>query len=167
MIEQTLVLIKPDGLVRSLTGNILTRLSETKLDIVGAKVSQVSQELAEAHYQHLKGKPFYAELIQYLRGELHARPKVMALVYWGEEAINKVRELAGETNPEQASPTSIRGSFGRIRSTGLFENVIHASSDAREAEREIKLWFKPDDIILELYPTKVVKEKETSVRRWA
>ena len=167
MIEQTLVLIKPDGLVRSLTGNILTRLSETKLEIVGAKVSKVPQELAEAHYQHLKGKPFYAELIQYLRGELHARPKVMALVYWGEGAISKVRELAGATNPEQASPTSIRGSFGRIRSTGLFENVIHASSDAKEAEREIKLWFEPDEIILDLYPTQIVKGKESNHRRWA
>lgn len=167
MIEQTLVLIKPDGLVRSLTGNILTRLSETKLDIVGAKVTKVSQELAEAHYQHLKGQPFYPELIRYLRGELHARPKVMALVYWGEGAIGKVRELAGATNPEQASPTSIRGSFGRIRSTGLYENVIHASSDAQEAEREIKLWFRPDDMILELYPTRVTKEKELNVRRWA
>ncbi|MBI3322188.1 MAG: nucleoside-diphosphate kinase [Candidatus Omnitrophica bacterium] len=165
--EQTLVLIKPDGLVRSLTGNILTRLSETKLDIVGAKVCKVSKELAEAHYYQLKGKPFYDELIRYLRGELHARPKVMALVYWGEDAIAKVRELAGATNPEQASPTSIRGSFGRIRSTGLFENVIHASSETSEAEREIKLWFQPDDILLELYPTKVLKEKETSVRRWA
>ncbi len=167
MIQQTLVLIKPDGLVRSLTGNILTRLSETKLEIVAAKVTQVSQELAEAHYQHLKGKPFYPELIRYLQGELHDRRKAMALVYWGEEAIRKVREMAGETNPEKALPTSIRGSFGRIRSSGLFENVIHASSDEEEAAREIKLWFKPDEIILDIYPTKTVTLKSLDAREWA
>ena len=165
MIQQTLVMIKPDGLIRSLTGNILTRLSETKLEIVAGKVCRASRELAEEHYQHLKGKPFYEELIQYLQGELHERRKVMALVYWGEDAIAKVRDLAGETNPEKASPTSIRGSFGRIRTTGLFENVIHASSDPAEAEREIKLWFQPDEIIIDLYPTKKVK-KETVVQEW-
>ena len=167
MIQQTLVLIKPDGLVRSLTGNILTRLSETKLEIVAAKVTRVSKELAQAHYQHLKEKKFYPELIRYLQGELHDRRKVMALVYWGDQAIAKVRELAGETNPEEASPTSIRGSFGRIRSSGLYENVIHASSDAEEAEREIKLWFQPEEIILDIYPTKKVNVKEAAVRQWA
>ncbi len=166
MIQQTLVLIKPDGLIRSLTGNILTRLSETKLEIVGAKICRVSRELAQAHYQHLKDKPFYEELIRYMQGDLHDRRKVMALVYWGENAIEKVRELAGETNPEKASPTSIRGSFGRIRSSGLFENVIHASSDESEAEREIKLWFKPEELLLDLYPTKQAK-KEISVKEWA
>lgn len=166
MIQQTLVLIKPDGLIRSLTGNILTRLSETKLEIVAAKMCRVSRDLAEAHYQHLKGKPFYEELIRYMQGELHDRRKIMALVYWGENAIEKVRELAGETNPEKASPTSIRGSFGRIRSSGLFENVIHASSDESEAEREIKLWFRPEDFLLDLYPTQQVK-KEIIVKEWA
>ncbi len=167
MIQQTLVLIKPDGLVRSLTGNILTRLSETKLEIVAAKVTRVSKELAQAHYQHLKEKRFYPELLRYLQGELHDRRKVMALVYWGDQAIAKVRELAGETNPEEASPTSIRGSFGRIRSSGLYENVIHASSDEKEAEREIKLWFQPGEIILEIYPTKKGAVKDASVRQWA
>lgn len=167
MIQQTLVLIKPDGLVRSLTGNILTRLSETKLEIMGAKVCKATREVAEAHYKHLEGKPFYDELIQYLRGELHARAKVMALVYWGEDAISKVRELTGETNPEKASPTSIRGSYGRIRTSGLFENVVHASSDEPEAEREIKLWFKPDEIMLDIYPTKTVKIKDATLRVWA
>ena len=166
MMQQTLVLIKPDGLVRSLTGNILTRLSETQLEIVAAKMSLVSREIAEAHYRHLKGQPFYAELIQYLQGELHDRRKAMALVYWGENAIAKVRKLAGETNPEKASPTSIRGSFGRIRTSGLFENVIHASSDEPEAEREIKLWFQPNEIVRDLYPVRRTK-KETVVTEWA
>ena len=166
MVQQTLVLIKPDGLIRSLTGNILTRLSETKLEIVAGKVCRATKEIAEAHYSHLKGQPFFNELIQYLQGEMHDRRKVMALIYWGENAIQKVRELAGETNPEKASPTSIRGSFGRIRTTGLFENVIHASSEPAEAEREIKLWFQPDEVIIDLYPTKKIK-KDITVREWA
>ena len=167
MIQQTLVLIKPDGLIRSLTGNILTRLSETKLEIVAAKMKRVSRELAEAHYIQLKDKPFYPELIQYLQGDLHDRHKAMALVYWGDDAIAKVRDLAGATNPEEATPTSIRGSFGRIRSSGLYENVIHASSSQEEGAREIKLWFEPDEFIVDLYPTKKVVVKSVEVRQWA
>ena len=167
MNEQTLVLIKPDGLVRSLTGNIVARLSETKLEIVASKIVCVSEELAQAHYQEHKGKPFYAELIRYLQGELHNRRKVMALVYWGKEAIAKVRELAGSTNPEEASPTSIRGSYGRIRTSGLYENVIHASASPEEAEREIKLWFKPDEIIVDLYPARLTTLEKIKVRQWA
>jgi len=165
--QATLILIKPDGLKKSLTGNILTRLSETKLEIVAAKMVRVSKELAEEHYRHLKDQPFFPELIKYLQGELHARRKVMALIYWGEEAIQKCRHLAGATNPEEAEPTSIRGSYGRITTKGLYENVVHVSSNAAEAEREIKLWFKPEEIIVELYPTKkvIIQEKEELV--WA
>ena len=165
--QATLILIKPDGLKKSLTGNILTRLSETKLEIVAAKIARVSKELAEEHYRHLKDKPFFADLIKYLRGELHNRRKVMALVYWGEEAITKCRQLAGSTNPEEAESTSIRGSYGRITTSGVYENVIHVSSDDKEAEREIKLWFQPDEIIVNLYPTKDVIEKEKKAKAWA
>ena len=165
--QQTLVLIKPDGLVRSLTGNILTRLSETKLEIVAAKLTRVSKEVAEAQYCHLRDKPFYTELIQYLQGELHDRRKVLALIYWGPHAILKLRSLAGATNPEEADPVSIRGSYGRIRTSGLFENVIHASSSETEAEREIKLWFQPDEIIIDLYPTQEVALKEVKIKQWA
>ena len=91
MNQAVLILIKPDGLKKSLTGNILTRLSETKLEIIAAKMVRVSQELACEHYKHLKGKPFFNDLIKYLQGELHDRKKVMALVYWGPEAIKKCR----------------------------------------------------------------------------
>lgn len=165
MNQATLVLIKPDGLKRSLTGNILTRLSETKLEIVGAKVVRVSKELAEEHYKHLRDKPFYEELIKYIRGELHGWRKVLALVYWGEGAIKKVRELVGATNPEEAESTTIRAQYGRIRTSGLYENVVHASTDEKEAEREIKLWFSPEEIIVDLYPTKEVTEKKVR-REW-
>ena len=167
MNQATLILIKPDGLKKSLTGNILTRLSETKLEIVAAKMSRVCRELAEAHYQHLKDKPFFPELIKYLQGELHNRRKVMALIYWGEDAIAKCRSLAGATNPEEADSTSIRGSYGRITTKGLYENVVHVSSNVSEAEREIKLWFSPDEVIVDLYPSKEVEEKNIKVKVWA
>jgi len=165
--QATLILIKPDGLKKSLTGNILTRLSETKLEIVAAKIVRVSQELAEEHYQHLKDKPFFEDLIKYIRGELHNRRKVMVLVYWGEDAITKCRQLAGSTNPEEAESTSIRGSYGRITTSGVYENVIHVSSEEKEAEREIRLWFQPDEIIVNLYPSKEVLEKEKKRKTWA
>lgn len=164
-IQQTLVLIKPDGLNKSLTGNVLTRLSETKLEIVGTKIVKVSRELAEAHYALLKDKPFFGELIKYIMGEYHKK-KVMALVYSGEDAISKVRKICGATNPEEADPVSIRGSYGRITTKGVYENVIHASTNMEEAEREIKLWFQPDDIIVDIYPSKMVKEK-IERRVWA
>ncbi|MEI8175452.1 MAG: nucleoside-diphosphate kinase [Candidatus Omnitrophota bacterium] len=166
MVQKTLVLIKPDGLTKSLTGNILTRLSETKLEIIAAKMVKVSKELAEAHYGQLKDKPFFGELIKYLTGEMHNRKKVMAMVYWGEDAIKKVRDIAGATNPEEANPVTIRGQYGRITTKGLYENVIHASSSEGDAENEIKLWFDPDEIIEELYPTKVVEIKSVTKRVW-
>lgn len=166
-VQQTLVLIKPDGLKKSLTGNVLTRLSETKLEIVAAKITRVSRQLAEEHYKHMKDKPFFEELIKYIQGELHERKKVMAMVYWGEGAINKVRELAGATNPEEADPTTIRGAYGRITTKGVYENVIHTSKDEAEAEREIKLWFEPDEIIVDLYPTESVILKDITKKVWA
>jgi len=167
MNQAVLILIKPDGLKKSLTGNILTRLSETKLEIVAAKMVRVPRSLAEEHYKHLKDKPFFAEIIKYLQGELHDRKKVMALIYWGEDAIKKCRELAGATNPEEAESTSIRGSYGRITTSGVYENVIHVSSNESEAQREIKLWFDPKDIIVDLYPTKETVEKEIKRKVWS
>lgn len=157
-ITQTLVVIKPDGLKKSLTGNILTKLSEAKLIIVAAKVVRVNNELAELHYAHLKKQPFFNELRKYIKGELHGKNyrRVLALVYCGKNAIKKVRNLAGATNPEEAQPTTIRGAYGRITTAGVYENVIHASSNSLEAEREIKLWFRPDEIVDNAYPVKKV-----------
>lgn len=160
--EQVLVLIKPDGLKKSLTGNIISKLSEAKLVIVATKMVQVSKELAEEHYKQLKDKPFFGELIRYIRGELHGKPynRVLALVYQGENAIELLRKIAGATNPEEADPISIRGAYGRITTKGIYENVIHCSSDPTEAEREIKLWFEPHELVEAAYPAKkVVLEK--------
>ena len=167
MTEQVLILIKPDGLSKSLTGNILTRLSETKLEIVAARMIRVTRKLAEVHYQHLKDKPFFEEVIKYILGEYHDRKKVMAMVYWGEDAIQKCRALAGATNPEEAGSTTIRGSFGRITTRGVYENVIHVSSNKEDAEREIKLWFQPEEIIVDLYPTKEITLSSVKKKVWA
>jgi nucleoside-diphosphate kinase len=164
--EYTLIIIKPDGLEKSLTGSILTKLSEADFEIVASKIVRVSRELAEKHYQHLQGKPFFEDVIRYIQGEYHHRKKVMALVYMGENAIASLREIVGATNPEEARPTSIRGKFGRITSKGVYENVIHASSSIVDAEREIKLWFAPDEIIFDIYPAQQVTIKECQQRIW-
>lgn len=166
-IEQTLVLIKPDGLKKSLTGNILTRLSETRLEIAGARIVRVTRELAEEHYTLLKDQPFFEELIQYIMGQFHERRKVMALVYHGEDAIQKVRAICGATNPEEAEPASIRGAYGRITTSGIYENAIHASANPEEAEREIKLWFSPKELVYHIYAVKEVELKSVKEPSWA
>jgi len=147
--QKTLVIIKPDGLMKSLTGNIISKLSETKLKIVGAKVLKVPRELAEKHYAHLKeSRPkVYEETINYIMGKYHT-DRVFVLVYKGKNAIEKVRQIAGVTNPEDAQPITIRGKYGRINSrTGVFENVIHASDSPESAEKEIFLWFSEEEIV--------------------
>lgn len=167
MEEPTLVVVKPDGLQKSLTGNILTRLSETRLIIVAAKIRQVSRELAEEHYRHLKDQPFFGEIVKYLMGEYHTK-RCMALVYYGEDAIQKVRRVCGATNPEEAAPGTIRGSFGRITTKGVYENAIHASANIEDAAREIKLWFDPDEIVFDnLFPTKTVSAAPEKKIVWA
>ncbi len=153
-VESSLVLIKPDAIQRGLTGLILTRLDEPGLMMIGAKVMRVSRELAEEHYNTLRPKPFFEELIQHICGRLHGVEHLLALVYHGPGAIARIRHLSGATNPEKAEPRSIRGAYGRNTASGLMENVIHSSSDAADAEREIKLWFRPDELLLPLYPTK-------------
>ncbi len=163
MIQQTLIIIKPDGIIKSLTGNILTALSETKLKIAGAKIVRVSKKLAREHYKRHKGKPYYKELLKYITGGFHA-DRVLALVYHGGGAIAKVRVIVGDKNPEKAEPTTIRGRYGRIRSdTGIFENVIHASNTAEEAREEIRLWFKPEELTYRIFPTKKVRTNKAEL----
>jgi len=166
--QQCLVLIKPDGLAKSLTGNIITALSETKLKIIGAKIVKVSKELAEAHYSELKqrlivkfgeekGESTFEGILKYIQGEYHTE-RVFALVYEGDNAIEKIRQIAGSTNPEDADFTTLRGKYGRINSkTNVLENVVHASDSEASAKREIQLWFEPEELTSIIYPTK--KEK--------
>ena len=169
-VQQCLVLIKPDGVVKSLTGNIISTLSETKLKIVGSKIVRVSKELAEAHYSELrqnqikkhgekKGIEIFENTLKYITGEYHT-DRVFALVYEGEDAIEKIRALAGKTNPEEAEFVTIRGKFGRINSkTGVYENVVHVSDLDAASKREIELWFEPEELTSNIYPTR--KEKIT------
>jgi nucleoside-diphosphate kinase len=155
-IERTLVLIKPDGMQRHLAGLSIDRLDNTHLDMVGAKVVSVTEELARKHYALLEGhgvfadKKEYDQLINFIKGDYHgvSYRRVIALVYKGENAVKGIRAAVGVTNPEDASPDTIRGAFGRIcRKFGYFENVVHASGNVEEAEREIGIWFKPEELV--------------------
>ncbi len=156
MKENVLVIVKPDGMVHGHAGHVLTRFEETDLKLVGARVVRVTHDLAETHYQHLKDKPFFDELIHFLMGDLHNHQDlVLAYVFTGENAVKVGRDIAGATNPEQADNKSIRGSMGRVTTKGSFENVIHVSSDPLEAEREIKLWFTPEEIAIDIFKTTI------------
>ena len=145
--QATLVLIKPDAIRRGLAGTVLSRLEFLGLEIIGAKVVRVNRVLAQAHYHNIRERPFFEETVDYLRGKRHGTHFVLAFVFWGDGAIERVRHLAGSTNPEHAEPTSIRGALGRLTGEGLMENVIHASSGAEEAQREIRLWFTPNELL--------------------
>ena len=177
-IEQTLVLIKPDALKNSLTGYVLSQLSEfhTGLRFAGAKIVHVSRMLAEEHYAEHRGKVFYPSLIEYIMGLLHYPDepngrRVIALVYQGRDAVKKMREICGPTNPHVARETKP----GCIRALGTvvplkdtdgneigerMDNLIHASATDNEAEREIKLWFRPGDFppFMRSYPTEINAE---------
>lgn len=156
--EKVLIIIKPDGLVKSLTGNIIIALSETKLKIVGAKIVKVSRELAEEHYSDLKptltkkhgekkANTIFENIIRYMQGEFHT-PRVFAMVYSGENAIKKVKKIVGKTNPEEAAPTTLRGKYGRFNSKmNIMENIVHCSDSPENAKKEIDLWFDSHEIV--------------------
>jgi nucleoside-diphosphate kinase len=177
-LEQTLVLIKPDALKNSLTGYILSQLSEfhTGLRFAGAKIVHVSRMLADEHYAEHRGKVFFPGLIEFIMGNLQYPDKpgnrrVIALVYQGPGAVQKIRDLVGPTNPHEAremKPGSIR-SLGTLvpikdsdgKEIGMrMENLIHASANPADAEREIKLWFQPTDIppFMHAYPVETARE---------
>ena len=147
-IEKTLILVKPDGMKRKLSGIVVDRLDNAGFDMVAAKIVTVTEELAREHYALLKDMPFFPNLIQFIKGDFHgvSDRRVLAMVYKGENAVKGIRAVVGATNPEQAAPGTIRGSFGRI-CQGNFENVVHASGNAEEAEREVKIWFKPEEVV--------------------
>lgn len=174
-LEQTLVLIKPDALKNSLTGYVLSLLSEfhSGLRFAGAKIVHVSKMLAEEHYLEHRGKSFYAPLLEYIMGYAHypddpQKRRVIALVYQGPDAVQKIRDIVGPTNPliaREKKPGCIRalGTLVPVKDAAgnaiseRMDNLIHASATPAEAEREIKLWFKPNDIppLMRAYPTDV------------
>lgn len=146
--EKTLVLIKPDAMVKKLAGNVISDLYNTGLKMIGLKLVNVQKELAEMHYEEHKDKPFFQKLVGHITGELHDNENVIAIAYEGENAIKKIRDAAGKTHPEEADYSSIRGKYGRhVSSTDCFENVIHASDSPESGEREIALWFKDDELV--------------------
>ena len=177
-LEQTLVLIKPDALKLSLTGYVLSQLAEfhTGLRFAGMKIVHVTKMLAEEHYAEHKGKFFFDPLIDYLMGRTHYpdsphRRRVIALAYIGPDAVKKVREISGPTNPHVArerAPGTIRAlgtvvpvkdAEGNVVGDRL-DNLVHGSATNEEAEREIKLWFKPNDLMpyMRAYPTEFCDE---------
>ncbi len=173
--EQTLVLIKPDALKNSLTGYVLSLLSEfhTGLRFTGAKIVHVSRMLAEEHYAEHEGKIFYPSLLDYIMGRLHYsdapwKRRVIALIYQGKGAVKEIRDICGPTNPHIArderpgcvrslgTVVPLKDENGKIIGERM-DNLIHASASDPEAEREIKLWFVPGDIppSMRAYPTEV------------
>jgi nucleoside-diphosphate kinase len=177
-IEQTLVLIKPDALKNSLTGYVLSQLSEyhTGLRYAAAKIVHVSKMLAEEHYAEHREKIFFSSLIDFIMGRIHYPDepdcrRVIALVYQGSDATKKMRDTVGPTNPHVARDTKP----GCIRSLGTvaplkdskgnvigerMDNLIHASATDSEAEREIKLWFTPSDMppFMRAYPAEASED---------
>lgn len=136
--EQTLVLIKPDGVQRKLMGEIITRFEKRGLKLVAAKFLSVSQDLAATHYAIHKGKPFYDGLISYITSS-----PVLAMVWQGPDVVAAVRQTVGATNPLQAAPGTIRHDFG----LKVGRNLIHASDANETAQTEIALWFKPEELV--------------------
>jgi nucleoside-diphosphate kinase len=161
-----LVIIKPEGLYRALVGEVLNKFAEADLEIVAMRLVEVSRDKAAEHYKNLKGKPFFNSVIDHLTGKFHDGARALVLVYYGKDAIKKCRKIAGATNPEEADPQSIRGSFGRVTQDGLYENVVHVSSDTEEAKREIKLWLNPDDVYANIIPTKKTNHNGMAQRVW-
>ncbi len=144
--EQTLILIKPDGMKRGLMGEVMMAFESAKLKLVAAKVVKVEESLAKRHYAMHEGKPFYERLINFIQGKKYGENRILALIYEGEDAVKVSRAIVGATDPEKAEPWTIRGKYGRRTTDGEIENVVHASGTPMEAKNEISLWFKNDEI---------------------
>ena len=130
--EETLVLIKPDGVKRQICGEILTRYERKGLIIKAMKLLQTPKELAQEHYAEHKDKPFFGELVDFITSG-----PVLAFVLAGKNAVTSVRTINGATNPVDATPGSIRGDYALT----MDSNVVHASDSVDSAAREILLWF--------------------------
>lgn len=130
--EETLVLIKPDGVKRQICGEILTRYERKGLIIKAMKLLQTPKELAQEHYAEHKDKPFFGELVDFITSG-----PVLAFVLAGKNAVTSVRTINGATNPVDATPGSIRGDYALT----MDSNVVHASDSVESAAREIQLWF--------------------------
>lgn len=138
MAERTFVMIKPDGVQRRLVGEVIRRFEKEGLKIVAAKFMMVPEELAEKHYAVHKGKDFYDGLM----GHITSGP-VLALVFEGNNVVERVRRMVGNTDPNEAMAGTIRGDYAQ----SIRKNIVHASDSPETAEHEISLWFSPDELV--------------------
>jgi nucleoside-diphosphate kinase len=137
-LERTLIILKPDAVQRALCGEIVTRFEKKGLQIVGAKLMRIPQQLAETHYEPHKGKPFYAGLVKFMTSS-----PVLVLALAGKDAIGISRKMMGATFGSKAEPGTIRGDFGVSNSF----NLIHGSDSPEAATRELGLFFKGDELV--------------------
>lgn len=166
MKQPSFVIIKPEGIARGLVGDILNKFAQVKLEIIAMRIVEAKREIVKEHYRHIRKEPFFNGVVDHLMGRFHNQKKLILIIYYGERAVHLCREIAGATNPEKADPQSIRGAFGRITAQGLYENIVHVSSDPKETQREIKLWFSPGDILGNLYPAKIKTNRMYKKKEW-
>jgi nucleoside-diphosphate kinase len=131
--ERTLILVKPDAFARNLTGEILARFERKGLRVVALKMMTMDQPLAERHYAEHEGKPFFAELVEFITSG-----PLVATVLEGEQAVTAARQLIGATNPLDAAPGSIRGDYA----IEVGQNMVHGSDSVESAAREVALFFE-------------------------
>ncbi|PSO91126.1 MAG: nucleoside-diphosphate kinase [Cyanobacteria bacterium QS_3_48_167] len=136
--ERTFIMIKPDGLQRSLVGEIIQRLENKGFTLVSLKLMKVSRELAEQHYDVHRDKPFFGNLVEFITSG-----PVVASVWEGEGVVATARKIIGTTNPLNAEPGTIRGDYG----ISIGRNLIHASDAVETAQQEIKLWFREEELV--------------------
>jgi nucleoside-diphosphate kinase len=136
MKEQTLVLIKPDGVERSLTGEIIRRIEQKGYVVTGLKMLSPTPEQLAAHYAEHEGKPFYVPLIDFM-----SSGPIVAIRLEGERVIEGFRSLAGATDPTAAAPGTIRGDLGRDWGEKVQKNLVHGSDSVESATRELGIWF--------------------------
>lgn len=136
--ERSLVLVKPDGFARRLTGEVLRRIEAKGYALVALRILTPTREMLAAHYAEHEGKPFFEPLLEFM-----SSGPVTAIVVEGEGCIPGFRAMAGATNPTDAAPGSIRGDLGRDWGTKVQQNIVHGSDSPESAVREIAIWF-PD-----------------------
>ena len=134
--EETLVLVKPDGVARGLSGEVIRRIEAKGYRMVGLALRMATPELLAQHYAEHEGKPFYEPLVEFMLSG-----PVLAVVVEGQRCIEGFRSLAGTTDPTTAAPGTIRGDLGRDWGLAVQQNLVHGSDSPESAQREISLWF--------------------------
>ncbi|QPZ37034.1 nucleoside-diphosphate kinase [Paramicrobacterium chengjingii] len=135
-VEETLVLVKPDGVTRSLTGEILRRIEAKGYSLVDIRMVRADRNLLAAHYAEHEGKPFYEPLVEFMMSG-----PVVAVRVAGDRVIEGFRSLAGTTDPTTAAPGTVRGDLGRDWGLAVQQNLVHGSDSPESAARELDLWF--------------------------